>query len=47
MIFAYGKRLDMLSDNPVSNVKLPRQLRTVEELHKKNMKFYSKEEAKA
>lgn len=46
MIFAYGKRLDMLSDNPVSNVKLPRQLRTVEELHKKNMKFYSKEEAK-
>jgi len=34
------------ANNPVSNVKLPRQLRTVEELHRKNMKFYSKEEAK-
>ena len=46
MIFDYGKRLNMLSDNPVFNVKLPRQSKDIEELHKKNMKFYSKEEAK-
>lgn len=46
MIFDYGKRLNMLSENPVSNVKLPRQSKNIEELHKKNMKFYSKEEAK-
>lgn len=47
MIFDYGKRLDMLSDNPVSKVKLPRLYSSIDELHKKNMKFYSKEEAKA
>ena len=46
MIFDYGKRLNMLSDNPVFNVKLPRQSKDIEELHKKSMKFYSKEEAK-
>lgn len=46
MIFDYGKRLNMLSENPVFNVKLPRQSKDIEELHKKSMKFYSKEEAK-